>query len=169
VGGIINEVQPKTTKKGDRFALLRLEDEAGGTKCVLWPETFRKFSALVKNELAAVVTGRLEISEDGPPSIIVDHVQSLDEVLKAKELVVLSVPRPDDPAQVFDGILHLINTHPGSCDVELEASLDDGLLVRIKVNSSLRLERSDKLEAALKHLGCKLKIERMALAASAGR
>ena len=38
IGGIIGDLQPRTTKKGDRFALLRLEDEAGGTKCVLWPE-----------------------------------------------------------------------------------------------------------------------------------
>src|SRR6185503_11826034 len=37
VGGIIHDLVPKTTKKGDRFALMRLEDEAGGTKCVLWP------------------------------------------------------------------------------------------------------------------------------------
>jgi len=168
VGGIINDLQLRTTKKGDRFALLRLEDEGGGTKCVLWPETFRKFSAVVRNDLAALVSGRLEISEDGPPSIIVDQVQSLDDMLKAKEIMVLSVPQPEDPAQMFDSILHLINTHPGTCDIALEASFDEGLLVRIKVNSSLRLERSAKLEAALKQLGCGLKVERMAFAANAG-
>ena len=167
LAGIIGDLQPKTTKKGDRFALLRLEDEAGGTKCVLWPETYRKFSVLIKNEMAALMTGRIEISEDGPPSLIVDHIQSLEDVAKARELVVLCVPRPDDPAQVFDGILHLINTHPGSCEVELEALLDDGARVRIKVNSSLRLERSDRLETALKQLGCNLKIEKLAMAASA--
>jgi DNA polymerase III subunit alpha len=168
VGGIINDLQPRTTKKGDRFALLRLEDEGGGTKCVLWPETFRKFSVLVKNDLPALVSGRLEISEDAPPSIIVDQVQSLDEMLKAKELMVLRMPQPADPMQVFDGILHLINTHPGNCDIVLETSLDDGLLVRIKVNSSLRLERSEKLETALKQMGCGLKVERMSFSANGG-
>ncbi|MEP6742317.1 MAG: DNA polymerase III subunit alpha, partial [bacterium] len=168
IGGIISDVQPRTTKKGDRFALLRLEDEAGGTKCVLWPETFRKFSVVVRNELPALVSGRLEISEDGPPSIIVDHVQSLDEIIKARELLVLRVSQPEDPAQVFDGILHLINTHPGTCDIALETSLADGLVVRIKVNSSLRLERSEKLETALKQMGCGLKVEKMAFAASGG-
>jgi DNA polymerase III subunit alpha len=168
VGGIINDLQPRTTKKGDRFALLRLEDEGGGTKCVLWPETLRKFSAVVRNDLAALVSGRLEISEDGPPSIIVDQVQSLDDMLKAKEIMVLSVPHSEDPAQVFDSILHLINTHPGTCDIALESSLDEGLTVRIKVNASLRLERSAKLEAALKQLGCGLKVERMAFAVNGG-
>ncbi|MGI8835023.1 MAG: DNA polymerase III subunit alpha [Pyrinomonadaceae bacterium] len=168
VGGIITDVQPRTTKKGDRFALLRLEDEGGGTKCVLWPETYRKFSAVARNELAVLISGRLEITEDGPPSIIVDQVQSLDEMLKAKELMVLCLPQPEDPGQVFDGILHLINTHPGTCDIALEASLAGGILVRIKVNSSLRLERSEKIETALKQMGCRLKIEKMAFAANGG-
>ena len=116
-----------------------------------------------------LVSGRLEISEDGPPSIIVDQLQSLDEMLKAKELIVLRLPHPEgDPEQVFDGILHLINTHPGNCDIALEASLDDGVLVRIKVNSSLRIERSEKLETALRNMGCGLKVERMAFAANGG-
>jgi len=164
-GGIVNDLQPKTTKKGDRFALFRLEDEAGGTKCVLWPETYRKYAALVKNELPVLISGRLELSEDNPPSIIVDQVQSLDELIKAKELVVLRVPpAPVDPAELFDGILHLINTNAGNCDVMLETTVANDLVVRVKVSSNLRVERSEKFEAAVRRMGCVLKIEKMAAA-----
>jgi len=163
-GGIISDLQPKTTKKGDRFALLRLEDEAGGTKCVLWPETYRKYSALVKNELPVLISGRLELSEDNPPSIIVDQVQSLDDLVKAKELVVLRVPpAPSDPAELFDSILHLISTNAGNCDVMLETAIDRDLVVRVKVSSNLRVERSEKFETAVRKMGCVLKIEKMAV------
>jgi DNA polymerase-3 subunit alpha len=167
LAGIIGDLQPKTTKKGDRFALLRLEDEAGGTKCVLWPETYRKYSQLVKNELPVLVTGRLELAEDNPPSIIVDQIQSLDEMWKAKELVVLRVPPAPDPAELFDGILHLINSHAGNCDIMLETAVDD-LVVRVKVSSTLRVERSEKFEAAARKMGCVLKVERMALSNGVG-
>src|SRR5687767_10434679 len=169
VGGIINDFQPRTTKKGDRFALLRLEDEAGGTKCVLWPETFRKFSALIRNDYPVLMTGRLELTEDNPPSIIVDQVQSLDDVAKSKELVVLRVPRADDPSELFDSILHLINTHAGSCELVLETVVDVDLLVRLKVNSTLRVERSEKLETAFRKVGCTPRFEKIAMAASAGK
>jgi DNA polymerase-3 subunit alpha len=163
-GGIISDLQPKTTKKGDRFALLRLEDEAGGTKCVLWPETYRKYAALVKNELPVLISGRLELSEDNPPSIIVDQVQSLDDLVKAKELVVLRVPpAPSDPAELFDSILHLISTNAGNCDVMLETAIDKDLVVRVKVSSNLRVERSEKFETAVRKMGCVLKIEKMAV------
>jgi DNA polymerase-3 subunit alpha len=162
IGGIVSDLQPKTTKKGDRFALLRLEDEAGGTKCVLWPETYRKYSSLVKNELPVLISGRLELSEDNPPSIIVDQVQALDDMVKAKELVVLLVPHSPDSAELFDSLLHLINTHAGNCDVMLETSVGDDLVVRMKVSSTLRIERSARFETALRDLGCGLKVERMA-------
>jgi DNA polymerase-3 subunit alpha len=162
IGGIINDLQPRTTKKGDRFALLRLEDEAGGTKCVLWPETYRKYSAMLQNESPVLVTGRLELSEDNPPTVIADQVQSLDDILKNRELVVFQVPTTDDQEGLFDSILHLINTYPGSCDVTLEILIDANTLVRVKVNSALRVTRSAKLEFALKQLGCTVRIETVA-------
>jgi DNA polymerase III subunit alpha len=161
VGGIISDLQPKTTKKGDRFALLRLEDEAGGTKCVLWPETYRKYSTILQNELPVLITGRLELSEDNPPSIIVDQLQSLDDAQKAKELVVLRVPETSDPAELFDGILHLINTNSGSCDVVLETAIESDIIVRMKVSSTLRVARSERFETAARKMGCDFSVERV--------
>ena len=160
IGGIISDLQSRTTKKGDRFALLRLEDETGGTKCVLWPETYRKHSSLVQNEAAVLISGRLELSEENPPNIIVDQVQSLDDIQKNRELIVLHLPSSGETETLFDNVLHLINTNPGNCDVALETQLDAGTVVRVKVNSTLRVDHSVKLETALKELGCVVKIER---------
>ncbi len=160
-GGILNDLQPRTTKKGDRFALLRLEDETGSTKCVLWPETFRKHSSMLANELPVIINGRLELSEDSPPTIIVDQVQSLDDVLKNRELVVLHLPSTNDLEGMFDAILHLINTHPGGCEVALETVIEPRTLVRVKANTALRVDRSIKFEAAIKEMGCSLRIERV--------
>ncbi|HKY28237.1 MAG TPA: DNA polymerase III subunit alpha [Pyrinomonadaceae bacterium] len=161
VGGIINDLQSRTTKKGDRFALLRLEDEAGATKCVLWPETYRKHSALLADELPALVTGRLELSEDSAPTVVVDQLQRLDDILKNRELIVVQLPATEDLEGLFDAILHLINTHPGNCDVALETVIESDTVVRVKANHALRVDRSLKFETALKSLGCGIKIERI--------
>jgi DNA polymerase-3 subunit alpha len=160
IGGIIGDLQLKSTRKGDRFALLRLEDEAGGTKCVLWPETYRKYSALIQNESPVVIGGRLELSEDGPPSVIADQVQSLDDLLKASEVVVLRVPGGEDSESLFDAILHLLNTHPGNCDIALELLIESNILVCIRPLSQLRVRRSVELESALQQLGCTARVER---------
>src|SRR4026209_2853031 len=137
-GGIINDLNLRTTKKGDKFALFRLEDEAGGTKCVLWPEVYRKHAALAQNELPALVIGKLELSEDNPPTIIVDQIQSLDAAERSNEFLVLRTPQNDDFTGLCDSILTLINLNPGDCEVAFETVIGDGTVVRIRPNDALR-------------------------------
>ncbi len=159
-GGIIADVNLRTTKKGDKFALLRLEDEAGGTKCVLWPEVYRKHSALLQNDLPAIIMGRLELSEDNPPTIIVDQVQSIETSMRQSEFMVLRPPQEDDVSTLYDSILGLLSTNPGDTDVAIETKTDDGLVVRIQANNALRVKRSNELEEALKKIGCVISFEK---------
>ena len=158
-GGIIGDLQIRTTKKGDKFALFRLEDEAGGTKCVLWPEGYRKYSALAQNELPVIVIGKLELSEDNPPTIIVDQVHSIDAKERGNEYLVLRTPKHDDISTLCDSILTLLNANPGDCEVAIEALIEESTVVRIKPNNALRVRRSGELEQALKDLGCGISIE----------
>jgi len=166
VGGIIEDLQPRTTKKGDKFALLRLEDEFGGIKCVLWPESYRQHSGLLQNQLASLITGRLELSEENPPTIIVDQVQSLTKVMKNRELIVLRLPSVENTDELLDTILHLLNTNPGTCDVALEAIIDAHTLVRVKVNPALRVAPEGKLHSALKQLGCLVAVDKIQTSSS---
>ena len=158
-GGIIGDLQIRTTKKGDKFALFRLEDEAGSTKCVLWPEGYRKHAALAQNELPAIVIGKLELSEDNPPTIIVDQLQSIDAAERGNEFLVLRTPQHDDFSTLCDSILTLLSTNPGECEVTMEALIEEGTVVRIKPNNALRVRRSADLEQALKDLGCSVTFE----------
>jgi DNA polymerase-3 subunit alpha len=159
-GGIVSDLQIRTTKKGDKFALLRLEDEAGGTKCVLWPEVYRKHSTVLANEAPTVIVGRLELSEDNPPTIIVDQVQTMEAASRTNESVVLRIPQSDDFESLFDSILSVLSAHPGDSDVSVEATLDDQVVVRVKANAALRVKRTNELEQALKNLGCVINIEK---------
>jgi DNA polymerase-3 subunit alpha len=158
-GGIVSDLQLRTTKKGDKFALFRLEDEAGSTKCVLWPEVYRKHSALMQNELPVIVIGRLELSEDNPPTIIVDQMQSIDAASRNNEFLVLRTPQHEDFPTLCDSILSLLSANPGDCEVAMEALIEEGAVVRIKPNNALRVRRSAELEQALKELGCSVSFE----------
>jgi DNA polymerase-3 subunit alpha len=159
-GGIIGDLQIRTTKKGDKFALFRLEDEAGSTKCVLWPEGYRKHAALAQNELPVIVIGRLELSEDNPPTIIVDQLHSIDAKAKDDELLVLRTPQHEDFSTLCDSILTLLNANPGDCEVALETVVGEATLVRVKPNDALRVKRGIEFEQALKDLGCSVSVER---------
>ena len=160
-GGIIGDLQIRTTKKGDKFALLRLEDEAGGTKCVLWPEVYRKHAGVLQNDLPAIIKGRLELSEDNPPTIIVDHVQTMEAASENTEFVVLRAPKQDDFTALFDSILSVLSSSPGDCDVAVEAQVNEDTIVRIRANPALRIKRSVQLEDSLKQLGCQVNVEKI--------
>jgi DNA polymerase-3 subunit alpha len=158
IGGIVSDLQARTTKKGDRFALFRIEDESGGTKCVAWPETYRRHSTVLQPELAALITGRLELSDDNPPTIIVDQVQALDGIaaLKTKSIVI-RMPARNDQA-LCDGILDVLNRHPGAYEVLLERAVEPNLLVRVRANAAVRVQHSQTLVSDLNQLGCAVEV-----------
>ena len=126
---------------------------------MLWPEGYRKYSAVAQNELPVIVIGKLELSEDNPPTIIVDQVHSIDAKERGNEFLVLRAPKHDDFSTLCDSILTLLSANPGDCEVAIEALIEEGTVVRVKPNNALRVRRSGELEQALKDLGCGVSIE----------
>jgi len=117
---------------------------------------------VLKNDAPAIIKGRLELSEDNPPTIIVDQVQSMDAASESTEFVILKVPPVEDYSSLFESVLSILSSHPGDCDITLEAEVERGTLVRVKANPALRIRRSGELEEKLKSLGCQVGIERIA-------
>ncbi len=155
VGGIVTDLQIRTTKKGGRFALLRLEDQAGGIKCVLWPEIFGKFEAQLLNDAAVLMTGKLETTDDGNSSIIIDEVALLDEVLQRKARgVIVRVPMYSEPKPSMVDLFGLMDKHRGDCEVFVEMSIEGGVMVRVRPHGALRVRGSRELEKALRERGC---------------
>ena len=157
LGGVITELQVRTTKKNDRFALMRLEDETGGLKCVMWPNIFSKYGKFISDEQAVLVSGRLEVSEEGMASLIADGVERLDEVLQRRaKSIVVRLPERGGVEQLLDSVFNLLNEHKGDCEVLIEMQLGDGLRVRAKPHGALRVGGSLALESSLVKAGCRV-------------
>jgi DNA polymerase-3 subunit alpha len=61
VGGIIGSVGRKYTKKGDPYALFRLEDLAGGVQVVAFPSVYEKVADLLAVDEIVLVRGRIDL------------------------------------------------------------------------------------------------------------
>lgn len=157
VAGLITDLQSRTTKKGSRFAILRLEDQGGAIKCVLWPESFNRSGSVLKDNAAVLITGRAEISEDGLATVIVEDVLALDEAVqrKANELVI-TLPVSSDVAALCAEVTTTLNQSTGDCEVFVEVAVSGGL-VRIHAHPSLKVQGSIELEQALRNLGCDIR------------
>jgi DNA polymerase-3 subunit alpha len=156
LGGIVTELQIKTTKKGGRFGLMRIEDKEGGVKCVMWPEVFSKFEKTVGADAAVLVRGKLEVEETSA-TIIVDEVVRLEDVLQRKaRSVVIRLPAKNEYEPFLNHLFKLFDEHKGDCEILLEMMVDGNMLVRARPHSTLRVRGSLDLESALHAQGCKV-------------
>lgn len=156
VAGMITDLQLKNTKKGSRFAILRLEDQTGAIKCVLWPEAFNRNAGIVKDNAAVLITGKAEISEDGMVTVIADEVMALEEALqrRARELLI-RLPAIDDPGDLCQKVTDVLGQTAGDCEVFVEFPIA-GATVRIRTHPSFKVQGSPRLEQALRDLGCEI-------------
>jgi DNA polymerase-3 subunit alpha len=154
VAGVVRDLQLKTTKKGDRFAIFRLEDQAGAIKCVLWPEPYRRNSSLLTDEATILVNGRAEIDEGGA-TLMGDRVTELTQAVqqKARELLIrLSI---SNGAEQFEAVKKLLEQSPGDCEVFVEVPAEN-MTVRVRTHPSLKIQGSVEIESALRALGCEV-------------
>jgi DNA polymerase-3 subunit alpha len=156
VAGLIKDLQLRTTRKGDRFALFQLEDHAGTVKCVAWPEPFRKHGGVIKAEVVVLVTGRVENGDEGAATLIVDRVSELDGAIqqKATELTI-RLPAASELSRVCHSVKAVLEGSRGECDVYIEF-LSAEARVRMRAHPSLRVQGSNQLESALRALGCEV-------------
>jgi DNA polymerase-3 subunit alpha len=156
MAGLVRDLQLKTTKKGDRFAIFRLEDQTGAVKCVLWPEPYRRNSSILAEEATILVNGRAEISDESAITIIAEKVTELTQAVqqKARELII-HLAQTQDEASQCEEVKKLLEQSPGDCDVFIDMSID-GMRVRIRAHPSLKVQGSVEIERALRNLGCEV-------------
>ncbi|HEY0376903.1 MAG TPA: DNA polymerase III subunit alpha [Pyrinomonadaceae bacterium] len=155
VGGLATSLQVRTTKTGNRFALMRLEDQTGGVKCVCWPEVFSKFEANIQEDAPVLITGKVEVTDDGAATVIAEEVARLEEVLQRKSRgVIVRLPGAKDG--LLDKVFGILDSHRGDCEVMLDMVLNDGMLVRLRPHGAFRVRGSLELENALRGHGCQI-------------
>ena len=76
IGGIIEEVKPITTKKGDSMMFLRLADLYGSIEVVVFPRVCAEFRLLLAPEKCVAISGKIS-ERNGEISVLADKVMEL--------------------------------------------------------------------------------------------
>ncbi len=160
VVGISSDFVVRNTKKGDRYAMFRLEDLSGtSVKCVLWPEAFKTKGADAADDAMLVATGRCE--GEGSLTIVCDEVTALDRArvpmtngkptyqggrLRANALVI-EFPTCDDVLRAGDSVAEALLAHPGDCEVFIDLHLNDENLTVRAQDAAVRARRAQQAVA----------------------
>jgi DNA polymerase-3 subunit alpha len=156
LAGIVSGAQTKYSKKGNRFCILRLEDQSGGVKCLAWADTFAKYSEYLKDDELLIVEGKVESAEGHEITLIVNEVRKIADAvpLKARELAI------DLPSKIVDEIyleelFTILSKNQGKCEVLLRLDVGEGVSMQMR-SQPLRIQGSSNLEKELAAKGCRV-------------
>ncbi|KXK06917.1 MAG: DNA polymerase III subunit alpha [Acidobacteria bacterium OLB17] len=158
VAGVVTAAAVRYSKNGKRFCTLRLEDRSGGIKCVAWSETFTKFSTLLQDDEAVVISGKVESGEGIEPTIIISTVNSLSEAAMANaSSVSINIPEKLTRRNELEELFVILTKNPGRCGVFLDVAAEG---VDIKLHSrATNILLTPALLSEIKAFGCDVKWE----------
>jgi DNA polymerase-3 subunit alpha len=152
IGGVINSIRLRNSKRGERYATFTLEDKEGTVEVIAWPDTYRKNEASLTAGEAVVISGGLDISPERC-QIIAEEIMPL---ATARAEAIRQVHVNIDLARVGrDGLERLRETltgYPGSCEAFLHLIRPDGSETIVAVPSSLRVAASDEVVEAVERV-----------------
>jgi DNA polymerase-3 subunit alpha len=152
MAGIVSAMQVRYSKKGNRFATFRFEDQSGGVKCLVWAEAYGKFSTLLVDDNLLIVEGRVEAVDGQEITLIIDDVKNLaDARPRNARGVTIGLPANGDET-FLNEIYAMLSQTQGRCDVVLKMPIDN---LEVNMESQiLRIEGSARIEKELIARGC---------------
>jgi DNA polymerase-3 subunit alpha len=155
IGGIVAAIRHLKTRKGDRMAVVTLEDPHGSVEVVVFPEAFAKAAALLETGTMVVVKGRVEVDEDSVRMTATEvlHIDSMREKM-SRELAVKLTSPPHGRA-TFEALADLFARHRGDRRVVLELELrarQPPLRLRAPLASQVRVQPSDQLATEVERI-----------------
>lgn len=160
MGGLIIDLAARTTKKGDRFALFRLEDQFGSVKSVCWPEQYNRYKHLIQADTAVLIRGRLELSDEGGATIIAQEIQPLENArARAARSIIIRVAEATVTDQTLRDLNDLIAANPGNTTIFFELTTGTGVTVRLRPHQFLRVSASPELVEGIERIAPDWRVE----------
>ena len=155
IGGIIASIRPLKTRKGDRMAVIMLEDPHGSVEVVIFPEAYGKCAAVLEAGVMVVVKGKVEL-DDETIRMMANEVLPI-EVMRQKMARELSIKLVSPPhgRQTFEALADLFARHRGDRRVVLELELRDQqppLRLRAPLAAAVRVRPSEQLATEVERI-----------------
>ncbi len=134
VPGIVEEIKLKRTKRGDKMAVLRVEDLTGSAEVILFPEAFSKSSHLLKDDEPLLISGIAEIG-DNSAKIIAQEVVGLSSIKQNSEKSIeLRLAEEEISIELLKDLQNIVFRFPGNCRLVFKVKTSNGKEVTISAH-----------------------------------
>lgn len=158
VGGIISQMRKTLTKmRQEEMCFLKIQDTTGSLDVIVFPRVFEEAKAYIAPDQIVIISGKLEVDEQAT-TLIAEKILSLNVALEAQIIQkqsVLEVVIPQNADRILlSKIYEALKSSPGQIETYLILPNQSGSGRKFPVPFGAK--RSNKLEEALAHLGCKI-------------
>ena len=116
IGGIIVSRRNMVTKNNNMMAFINIEDMYGPIECIVFPQTFERYSNIILEDNVIAIKGKLSMSEVEEPKIICEQIKLLDDVNLNKMYIKIS---NDKDSYTIPRINDILKDYPGEVPVYL--------------------------------------------------
>ena len=145
IAGIPGKILPKTTKKGDKMAIVTLEDLNGSIEVILWPEIYAVSENILSDDDPILVKGSVD-SDGNQPKVIAKDVCLLKEAKKNwKGKVYIYFRTPGLEKETLISIRKILENHEGDNEIFLDFLFPDNKVRRLSVGEKIKIQPSDEI------------------------
>jgi DNA polymerase-3 subunit alpha len=152
IGGIVTDFRKRKSKKGAWWGSFQLEDLEGQIEVLAFPKAFEQFQALLENDRAVLITGRVA-SDEARVRLTADEMVALDNLRERKaEAVQVRLDAADVDDDLVLRLRGAVESHRGEVAMYLEIVRAGDFRVVARVEPTLRVSPSRQLLAALEEV-----------------
>jgi DNA polymerase-3 subunit alpha len=152
IAGLITAVTRKTTKRGDLYAVVTIEDLEGAVDVMVFPRDYQQSSALLVEDTVVRVVGRVKRGRDEAVELVAVELAAIDVTRGGgNQPVVISMPAVRVTPPVVEQLKDVLATHPGVAEVHLRLQ-SAGRVTVMRLEERFRVSASPALMADLKAL-----------------
>jgi DNA polymerase-3 subunit alpha len=152
IAGIISSVRLIQTKRGDRMAVVGIEDGSGQIDVLCFSESFHLYREFLIKDQLIIVEGEVSIDEfSGGYRVMCREISSIDQARErhAKFLKILLSSQKSDELEKIAQVLE--KYRGGHCRVKIDYSRDDAA-ASLNLGENWRIHPNDKLLNSLRDM-----------------
>jgi DNA polymerase-3 subunit alpha len=151
IAGLITGLQRKTTKKGDMWAIVTVEDLEGSIDCLLFPQTYQAVGPVLQEDLIVSMKGRVDTSKGMPEMRVMEMTVPDVSTTGGDGPVVISLPAMRLNQRTAEDLRAVLEDNQGGSEVRLKLQ-EPGRTTLMQLDKRLSVSPSAALYASLKAL-----------------
>lgn len=149
IAGLITSVQPKTTRKGELWAIATLEDLSGSMDILFFPRTYESISHVLANDLVVQIEGRVQEREN-ETSMAAQSLTVLDLRDDGKVPLTLTMPWHECNRGTLEELRSILQEHPGESPVRMQIRRPGQPTQLVEFSSDYSVHTSSALYSEIK-------------------